>query len=233
MIFFVFNVRRFLLYLFLIAVTVFVLSIFSLTGMDALGVFTDSRELPIYSVEVPEKRVSITFDCAWGADDIPDILQTLKEANIKASFFIVGQWAEKFPDKVKQIARDGHDVSNHSYSHRKMAGLGRTQTASEIGDCGRLLERLSGRKCDLFRAPYGEYNNTLIKEASLQGYYSIQWDVDSLDWSPGISREEILRRVDSKVKNGSIILFHNDTPHTAKILPSVILDFLCAGGLLD
>ena len=70
--------------------------------------------------------------------------------------------------------------------------------------------------------PYGDYNNNLITEARQLGYHSIQWNVDSLDWKPGISREDILQRIRIKIKPGSIILFHNDTPHTSKLLPTII-----------
>lgn len=218
----VFSVRRFLKYFLIMVATVLIITLFSLTGMDVLGVFSDQREIPIYSVDMPDKVASITFDCAWGADDIPDILTSLKNADVRATFFIVGQWAEKYPEKVKMIAEDGHDVANHSYSHLRMGSLGSAKAAGELKDCGNLLERLSGTKCDLFRAPFGEYSDTLIKEARRQGYYTVQWDVDSLDWRPGISQDEIVNRINTKVKNGSIILFHNDTPHTAKILPSIL-----------
>jgi peptidoglycan/xylan/chitin deacetylase (PgdA/CDA1 family) len=218
----VFNARRFLKYLLIMAAAAFVITAFSLTGMNVLGVFSDQREIPIYSVDVPDKAASITFDCAWGSDDIPGILASLKEADVRATFFIVGQWAEKYPDKVRMIAKDGHDIANHSYSHLRMGGMDRTKATGELKDCRNLLERLSGTKCELFRAPYGEYSDTLITEARQQGLYTIQWDVDSLDWRPGISQDEIINRINTKVNNGSIILFHNDTPHTAQILPSIL-----------
>ncbi len=218
----VFNVRRFLKYLLIMTAAALIITAFSLTGMDVLGVFSDQREIPIYSVDVPDKVVSITFDCAWGADDIPAILTSLREADVKATFFIVGQWAEKYPEEVKMIAKDGHDIANHSYSHLRMGGLGSVKTVSELSECTHILERLSGAKCDLFRAPYGEYSDALIREARQQGYYTVQWDVDSLDWNPGISQGEIINRINTKVKNGSILLFHNDTQHTAKILPSIL-----------
>jgi peptidoglycan/xylan/chitin deacetylase (PgdA/CDA1 family) len=194
-----------------------------------LNVFAEQKEIPIYSVETPDKTVSITFDCAWEADDIPDILRALKEAGVRASFFVVGQWAEKNPDMIKMMAEDGHDVSNHSYSHFRMSSLDRAAIGSEIKRCGDMLTGLTGKTCDLFRAPYGDYNNTVLAEAKKLGYYTIQWDVDSLDWRPGISREEIMLRLRQKVRPGSIILFHNDTPHTAKMLPDVISELTAKG----
>ncbi len=220
----VFNTRRLFIYLFVLVAAVLVISAVSLREMGVLGVFSNRMEIPIYSVDVPDKVASITFDCAWGADDIPEILAVLKEADIKATFFIVGQWAEKYPEAVRMIAQDGHDIANHSYSHFRMGTLDRAKIISEIQKSGTLLESLSGVKCDLFRAPYGDYSNSLLEEARMLGYYSIQWDVDSLDWKPGISRSEIMQRINTKIKPGSIILFHNDTPHTVKLLPQIIFE---------
>ncbi len=219
---YVFNGRRVLIGLLILTSSLLLVFGLSLREQGALTVFSQQRQIPVYSVDVPDKKVSITFDCAWGADDIPDILNTLKKADIRATFFLVGTWAEKNPETVRLIAQDGHDIANHSYGHFRMGTLGREKISTEIAQCGDLLEKLTGRECDLFRAPYGDYNNAVLEEASRLGYFTIQWDVDSLDWKPGISRDEILQRVRSKTKAGSILLFHNDTPHTAKLLPSVI-----------
>lgn len=180
------------------------------------------KELPIYYVDTSEKKASITFDCAWGADDIPSILDTLKKENVKASFFFVGYWAEKYPDKVKMIANEGHDIANHSYSHLRMGVLDRGKISQEISQCGKVLTGISSKEVNLFRPPYGDYTDNVIVAARSLGYYPIQWDVDSLDWRPGISRDEILDRVMRRVQKGSIILFHNDTPHTANMLPGII-----------
>lgn len=214
--------------LFLLAAVCLLISLPALHG-DFAGVFAAGREIPIYSVETGEKLAAITFDCAWGADDIPQILDTLKEADIKATFFMVGQWAEKNPEMVKEMAMEGHDLANHSYSHFRMGSLDREMQSSEIKKCGDVIEKIAGKKCDLFRAPYGDYSNSLIQEARKLGYFTIQWDVDSLDWKPGISREEIKQRIRSRVRNGSIILFHNDTPHTAKLLPEIIEELQSGG----
>jgi len=219
---YVFNIKKLFKYA---AALIIITCIFSTSGvlaLKAVKTVNSGRLLPIYSVDYPEKKVAITFDCAWGADDIPDILKTLKAQNVKATFFIIGEWAEKYPDAVKMIAADGHDVANHSYSHPKMGSLDSSKVREEIQKCNEILEKLSGKKVELFRAPYGDYGNTVIAEAQKLNCYAIQWDVDSLDWKPGITQDEILARVLQKVKNGSIILFHNDTPHTARLLPTII-----------
>jgi len=187
------------------------------------------REIPIYSVENNENKVSITFDCAWGADDIPIILNTLKEKNVKATFFLVGSWIEKNEEETRMIAEQGHDVANHSKNHFKMGVLGKEKVRSEIIDCGKLIEEITGKKTDLFRAPYGDYNDTVLTVARQEGYYTIQWSLDSLDWKPGITEEGILSRIEN-AKSGDILLFHNDTANTAKILGRVI-DILKEKGL--
>lgn len=195
--------------------------------MDTPGiaqVFNQQKELPIYYVDRQDKKVSITFDCAWGAGDIADILNTLEKEEIRATFFIVGQWADKFPDAVKMIAEKGHDIANHSNTHIRMGAADKSRIFNEIRDCGQKLEVMSGQKVNLFRPPYGDYNDVAIRTARELGYHTIQWDVDSLDWKPGISRQEILSRITKKVTSGSIILFHNDTPHTAKLLPTIIAE---------
>ena len=122
--------------------------------MDVLGVFSSNKELPIYSVECGTKVASITFDCAWGA--------------------------EKYPDKVRMIAADGHDVANHSHSHLRMGALDQSRIKSEIKQANSILEELAGSKIDLFRAPYGDYSNSVVATARELGCYTIQWNVDSI-----------------------------------------------------
>jgi peptidoglycan-N-acetylglucosamine deacetylase len=216
---------------FFIAVTVVFAAILALkdTTVNVISVFSNEQYLPIYSVERADKKISITFDCAWGSEDIPDILNTLKSEDVKATFFLVGQWAEKFPDMVRQISGQGHDVGNHSYSHLRMGVMDNKKIKEEILTCGTILNKITGKKIDLFRAPYGDYNDNIIKDAKESGYYTIQWDVDSLDWKPDLSKDEIVSRVLKNVKPGSIILFHNDTQYTANILPSIIKTLKDAG----
>lgn len=179
------------------------------------------REIPIYSVENDKGNVSITFDCAWGAQDIPEILRILKEKNVKATFFVVGEWAKRNPEETKMIAEQGHDLANHSENHFKMSVLSRDKIRSEILECTKTIEEIAGVKTDLFRAPYGDYNDSVVSIARQNGYFTIQWSLDSLDWKPGITEETIMNRI-SRVSSGDILLFHNDTAHTAKILGKVI-----------
>jgi len=204
-------------------------ALFVVIGYTAtsVGVFNTDKHLPIYSVETD--KVAITFDCAWGAEDIPTILSILKKENVKASFFIVGQWAEKFPDAVKLIANDGHDVANHGYSHLRMSTISKEKCKSEIELCNQKLEELSGVKVKLFRPPYGDYNNTVVDTCNELTCYPIQWNVDSLDWKKEMSKQAILDRIMKRTKPGSIILFHNDTQYTVELLPKIISQLKAKG----
>jgi polysaccharide deacetylase family sporulation protein PdaB len=187
-----------------------------------IQVFSSKKRIPIYSVETSLKKVAITFDCAWGADDIPEILDILEMENVKASFFLVGLWAEKYPESVRVISEAGHDIANHGYAHLRMGVLEKSKIAEDINKCDRVLYSITNKKPDLFRPPYGDYDNDVIEVADSLIYYSIQWDVDSLDWKSTMSAPDIIERVTQRCKNGSIILFHNDTKHTVKVLPDII-----------
>ncbi len=218
------NLKPFLLKtvltLLFVALTAYLLvSIFQNAAAD---VFTQKKQIPIYSVETGQKQVALTFDCAWGADDIPQILDTLERENVKASFFLVGHWAKKFPESVNLMYNNGHDIANHGFSHLRMGALNKDRIKGEIAECGTVIENIIKKKPDLFRPPYGDYSNSVVDIAKKLGYYTIQWDVDSLDWKKDISRDTIIERVVSRVRNGSIILMHNDTTHTAHVLPDII-----------
>lgn len=216
------NAKKVLSFVTVLFAIIFVFLFASVFSPQVIQVFTSSSgNIPIYSVDTPEKKVSITFDCAWGADDIGNILSTLKKENVKASFFLVGEWMKKYPEQVKAIAANGHDIANHSDTHPHMTQLSAEQIKEEIRGANARIEQLAGRKCDLFRAPYGDYNEKVVRNAGEENQYIIQWDVDSLDWKD-LPPENICDRIMRKVKNGSIILLHNDTKYTASALPAVI-----------
>jgi len=149
------------------------------------------------------------------------ILDTLKANEVCATFFVLGEWAEKFPEIIKRMAEEGHDVANHSDTHPHIASLSYEEMRNEIRSANEKINALTGKKNDLFRAPYGEYNDNVIKAAEDEGCYTIQWDVDSLDWKD-LGKQNILERVLSKTKNGSIILMHNGTKDTANVLDEMI-----------
>lgn len=139
------------------------------------------RKLPIYCVDTPEKKISISFDAAWGADDTDALLQILKENDVKTTFFMCGYWVEKYPEEVKKIAADGHDLGNHSATHPHMSQLSKEAIIKELQVAHKQVKDLTGVDMNLFRPPFGEYDNKVIEASEELGYYPIQWDVDTLE----------------------------------------------------
>ena len=183
----------------------------------------NGRELPIYSVETPEKKVALSFDAAWGDEDTQRILDILKKHDIHVTFFMTGGWVENYPDDVKAIQAAGHDLGNHSENHKNMSQLTDEEQKSEIMAVHDKVKELTGADMNLFRPPYGDYNDSLILNAKECGYYVIQWDVDSLDWKD-YGAENIIDTVlnNKDLKNGSIILCHNGAKYTADALDQLI-----------
>ena len=129
---------------------------------------------------------------------------------MKATFFLVGFWVDEYPDTVKKIDEAGIEIGTHSNKHPDMVKLSRENIAQELTTSISKIEAITNKKVKLFRPPFGSYNNTLIEESEKLGLKTIQWDVDTLDWK-GLSGSEMCKRVTNKVKNGSIILMHNNS----------------------
>ena len=181
------------------------------------------RKLPIYCVQTDEKKVGISFDAAWGADDTDDLLRILEENDVHATFFLCGYWVDKYPEEVQKIADAGHDLGNHSATHPHMSQLSKEDMAKELQGCHNAVKELTGMDMHLFRPPFGEYNNAVIETATENGYYTIQWDIDSLDWKEkGVDAEinQVLQH--EHLGNGSILLFHNDAKYTPQALDTIL-----------
>ena len=190
--------------------------------LNSLPVFkVGNREIPIYCVEREDNKIALTFNCAWNDDDIDNILKTLDAYGAKCTFFIVGDWAQKYPESVKKIVQKGHEIANHSYSHDHYSKWSREKILEDINKCDDLLEEITGTRPTLFRAAYGEYNDDVVLACEESGRYYIQWSVDSIDYGDATA-DDIYDRVISKTENGSIVLMHTGTQNTAKILPKII-----------
>ena len=130
----------------------------------------NGRELPIYSVETEEKKVALSFDAAWGNEDTQQILDILAQYNVRTTFFMTGEWVEKYPDDVKKIYEAGHDLANHSENHKNMSQLSDAQCQEELLKVHDKVKGLTGVEMNLFRPPYGDYDNEVIKNATACGY---------------------------------------------------------------
>jgi len=181
------------------------------------------RKLPIYCVNCSDKRISLSFDAAWGNEETSKILDILEKKNVKVTFFMTGGWIEKYPDDVKAIAAAGHDLGNHSETHPQMSTLSKAQCLEEIKKPHDKVKELTGLDMTLFRPPFGDYNNTLVDSVNESGYHCIQWDIDSLDWKD-YGTESIIDSVcnNPHLGNGSIILCHNGAKYITQALEPMI-----------
>ena len=179
------------------------------------------RQLPIYCVQRDQKMLAISFDAAWGNEDTQQLIDILGKYNVKATFFVVGDWVDKYPESVKALHDAGHEVMNHSNSHAHMSQLSSEAIVADVEACNDKIEAVTGVRPTLIRPPYGEYDNNVITSIRSIGMEPIQWDVDSLDWKD-YDAGTICKRVRDKLAPGSIVLFHNAALHTPEALPSVL-----------
>ena len=223
-------VSRKRLSVFILAVVLFFSATVALKKTGAYSVFYGyaARKLPVYSVRTNEKKLAISFDCAWGVDYTDPLLSIMADEDVKCTFFAVQFWVEKYPEYVKKISDAGHEIGTHSKTHPHMSKLDKKAIVRELIDSKNAIEKITGKPVELFRPPFGDYDDLLIETAEESGLYTIQWSVDSLDWKD-LSAKEIETRVIKRVKNGSIVLFHNQGLHTAEALPNIIKTLKEAG----
>ena len=197
---------------------------------DAPAVMTavTTRELPVYNVDTEEKVLSISFDAAWGRANTDEILNILDRYDVKTTFFLVGFWAEKHPDLVAEIVARGHEIGNHSATHPHMSQLSQAQIREELRRCSDLVESITGKPTTLFRPPYGEYNDAVVRISREDGYECVQWNVDSLDWK-NLGTDNMIRQCTKSVNPGDIVLFHNDSKYILEALPRILEYYTQAG----
>ncbi len=201
------------------------LTIISTVTISHIGITVSNsvRKLPIYSVDTKEKKIAITFDAAWSAEDTDQIIEILKTHNAKATIFTVGDWVDKNPEAVKKFHKNGHEMANHSDTHPSFSKINRDEIKKEILNCNKKIEAITGISPKLVRAPSGDYDNKSIDVAESLDMKMIQWDCDSLDWQK-LSVDDMYARVISKVKNGSILLFHNGVENTPEALDKILTE---------
>ncbi|MEJ6951540.1 polysaccharide deacetylase family protein [Natronospora cellulosivora (SeqCode)] len=220
---FVFAVNKRIIFLssLIIIVLVFALGFFIANRYNQVIPTSKQKLVPIYSVDRNDNYIAITLDGTWGAERTDEILAILREENINISFFFAGYWLERYPDAVKKIAAEGHEIENHTYTHPHCNSLSKDKLIEELESTSDLIEKLAGKRPSYFRPPFGEYNNNVIKTSNELGYQVIQWTIDSHDWmEPGV--DYIVDRIMTNVKSGDIILMHNNAPDTPEALRKII-----------
>ena len=187
----------------------------------ALTAARAERLLPVYCVENDKRQVALTFDAAWTADDVDDLIAVLARYDAPATVFAVGEWARKYPDAVQKLSAAGHELANHSDAHKHLASMDADAFQRDVAACNETLTALTGRPVTLYRGPYGEYNNAAVAAVQHMGMTYVQWDCDTLDWKPEATAESIAATA-KRVRPGSILLLHVGAAHTAEALPHLL-----------
>ena len=180
----------------------------------------ETEELPEKPAEVnrEKKKIALTFDDGPHPKVTEQILAVLLQYNIKATFFVLGQNVEKYPQIVSQVAEQGHEIANHSWSHANFTKLSGTQITAELNQTNEAIYQATGEYPNLYRPPYGATNANVRSQTSME---AMMWSVDTMDWKHR-TPEKTLAYVKEQVKDNGIILMHDIHSETADSLEAVI-----------
>ncbi len=174
---------------------------------------------PIYKGNSNKPMVSLMINVAWGDAYLPSILSTLKKENVHATFFLDGTWLSKNMDAAREILAQGHEISNHAYTHKNMSTLSAAQAEAEINKTETLLQQLHVEN-HLFAPPSGDYDMDTVHIAAKQGLKTVLWTIDTVDWK-NPSPEWIVAKISRNLEPGSMILMH-PTSASSRALPQLI-----------
>ncbi len=170
-----------------------------------------------------EKDLALTFNIGWGDEKAEPILETLKKENVKAAtFFLAGSWAERHPDIVSRIVKEGYEIGILGYEYKEYRDLEDVKIGQDIRKAQEAFRKLNVKNIKVLRAPTGHFDERALKIANRYGYTVVHWSVDSKDWTnPGIPT--IVKNV-KKADKGDIVLLHasDSAKQTAKALPLIL-----------
>jgi polysaccharide deacetylase family sporulation protein PdaB len=179
------------------------------------------KVMPVCSVETDESAVAITIDTAFGDDYTDEILKVLNEKKVKATFFIMGLWAEKNPAKADAIAQAGHEIANHSMQHTRYTDMMPQQIKEDVAKAREVIKQATGKDSVIVRMPYGAFDDESIKALQDEGYIPVKWSLDSKDWKQ-TGKDALKNNVINNIKKGSIIIFQNNIMDTSLALGEII-----------
>jgi len=187
------------------------------------GSFQIKANYFVKSIHRGSKRsIALTFDDGPDPDTTPRILETLKQKGVKATFFVIGKRAEKYPELLRQIDEQGHVIANHSYSHHYMiAFFSKDRLHKDIASCNEMIEAAIGKSPVFFRPPFGVTNPRyaeVLKELKMQ---SIGWSLRSFD-TRAKNKYQLIEKVISKLQRRDIVLLHDNRTVTADALEDLI-----------
>jgi polysaccharide deacetylase family sporulation protein PdaB len=173
--------------------------------------YYEKRGEVVWEVPTEEKVIALTFDDGPDPEDTPHILDLLQQYGAKATFFVIGEKVERYPELIKREAAEGHELANHTYKHTYFNGPIKESTMrDELLRAEEAILKISGQKPHSFRPPGGYYNELLVQTAKKEGYMVVMWSwhINTMDWNtPGV--DKITSKVLNNTRNGDIVLFHD------------------------
>jgi len=158
----------------MLALTIF----WAVNAPSAVTASVATRQLPIYCVDRSDNMVAISFDAAWGNEDTQQLIDILAQYGVKTTFFVVGEWVDKYPESVRALHEAGHEIMNHSKDHAHYNSLTTEKIIADVNACNDKIEAITGVRPTLIRCPYGEYDDHVIAAIRSIGMEPIQWDVE-------------------------------------------------------
>lgn len=180
-------------------------------------------------------KVYLTFDDGPIEPYTSKILDILKENNVRATFFVVGRKAKEYPHLLERMYKEGHTIGNHTFNHRILTLMSKKRALDEIKRCEEVISEITGNKPKFFRSPHGFRRPFMRKLMEKLGYKLVTWTKGIWDTAPS-SKEELLKRVSKKIKDGEILLLHDGNPfsyQTVEILPKIIEEYRKRGLSFD
>jgi len=210
-----------------IPIWLFVIVVLIWIAITTIGTFQIKWNYHLNSINknknITENSIALTFDDGPNPEHTPRILSILQKHQAKATFFIIGKNAEKYPELLKQIVNEGHTIGNHSYSHSKNFSFFKPEKiTSELNKTDSIINEITGFTPLLFRPPYGVTNPNIKNALKNTDHQSIGWSKRSFD-TLKISKENVLKRITKKLKRGDIVLLHDNSSKTAEVLEQLLI----------
>ena len=183
---------------------------------------TDKARKAVVTVDTDQPYMSLSFDCAYIETPTDELLAILDELNIKATFFMTGEFVLNFPESAKKIRDAGHEIGCHSLSHPHLLTYGLDMRFKQVRRNVEIIRETLGVNPRLFRPPFGEFDVTISAPARAEGMEICMWSIDSHDWDYAYDENGVFKRITKNVGPGTIILFHLDGYHTLKVLPRAV-----------
>jgi peptidoglycan-N-acetylglucosamine deacetylase len=183
--------------------------------------YAAGKATPVFHIDTNQKVVALTFDDGPHPKYTPLLLELLHKERVRATFFLLGKNAEQYPKITSWIYRAGHEIGNHSYSHREPKQLSRVQVYDEIKKTEKIIKNIVGRRPDHFRSPYGELTPSILKATYDAGYQLINWNIDPRDWDRHRTAEVMTGSIKNKIRPGDIVLFHDGGDNQKEMMTAV------------